>query len=224
MPNGVVFAQKKPSREGLAVAGILGLGGIGLIVWALTQQGKETGPGPVAPPCFGGTLRNLRCLTLDQMADGTPALITEATDEGIIMAQVVAPTIEYQGPGGDTFTGFFITQRIGGEDVTVAASGLAAVHVGPSTGGFMTFPLVSPDQPEPPGCRPQALCAYPWPGTKSAVFICGTPPQPGPADAWIEVFQRCTTADVDGFASPTCNPRVPIHVRKWPGKFTLVAG
>ena len=170
------------------------IGGLALL---LMNLGKGE---PVNPPPPGSVFRDLTAALLS-----TPSTIDVVRGQPIML---VDPTVLYQGPGMDTYTYFQVKQIQNGVKVSVQGSGVAGVHVGPAT-TLPPFHLVAADQPEPPDCPARGLCAYVWPGPEPAP-ICGAPPQPGYADAYLEIYQRRDPQDHDGFASPTCNGRIPI--------------
>ena len=204
MPNGQTPAR--PQRtEIIAIAAAVGLGGVALILLGLKGKAGIGGLAPLGPGEFMGS-------PASAFLEGTGVITVP------VMGAIAAtrPQVQYSGPGRDAYTYFRIVQNQGGRAVTVYGSGVAGVHVGPANTPT-TFDLVSPSQPEPPGCPAQALCAYPWPGVLPTP-ICGGPPRPGPADAVLEVYERRTAADADGFSSPTCNGRVPVARKLYPNK------
>lgn len=202
---------RKGQSGPLVAAGVLGVGGIALIVYAIAKGGGAPTPatGPLGP---GETMGKPTSPTLDQSTQ-----IPVRRGDRIA---AVRPTVTYSGPGRDTFTQFSIKQQRGGQWVTVYASGVAGVHVGPSP-SVAPWNLVSPEEIQPPGCPPQSLCAFPFPGVGPNP-ICGAPAQAGPASAYIEVFERRLPQDADGFSSPTCNGRIPVAVRVWANKILFV--
>jgi len=204
----------------LVVAGILGAGGIALILYAVAKGGGAPTPG-ISPLRAGEAM-------------GQP---TSPNVEGAAQIQIrrgdtfaaLRPTVTYLGTGRDTFTQFSIRQQQGGQWVTVYASGVAGVHVGPSP-QLANWDLVSPQQLQPAGCPGQSLCCFPFPGVGPNP-ICGAPAAAGPASAYLEVFQRVEnitgpwpagSGDDPGFASPTCNGRIPVAVKVWPNKIMFV--
>jgi len=199
---------KKGQTTPLIVAGLMGVGGVVLIVYAIAKGGGA--PRPPTNPLEPGE------------AMGEPSTPTLELEGQISIRRgdrfaVLAPTVPYRGSGRDTYSQFSIKQQQGGQWVTVYASGVAGVHVGPSP-SLASWDLVSPDQPQPTGCPGQSLCAFPFPGVGPNP-ICGAPAQQGVASAYVEVFERKYAQDADGFASPTCNGRIPVSVRMWPNKF-----
>jgi hypothetical protein len=208
----------------LVVAGLLGVGGIALIVYAIAKGGGAPDPdkGPMRP---GETMGDPTSATMQ-----APGPVNIRRGDRL---SVLRPTVGYSGPGRDAFTQFSIRQEQRGQWVTVYASGVAGVHVGPSPQAA-NWDLVSPNQPQPSGCAAQSLCAFAWPGVEGPVGffpnpICGAPPQPGPASAYLEVFERVGNISGPfigpydpGFASPTCNKRIPVAVKVWPGKIVFV--
>jgi len=118
----------------------------------------------------------------------------------------VRPQVTYKGPGRDTFTYMAIRQLQRGQLVTVYATGVAGVHVGPAPAPAV-FDLVGASQPQPDAaCPQQSLCAMPWPGV-AVNPISGAPPVVGSASLYLEVYQRKFPEDADGFSSPSFNNR-----------------
>jgi len=192
MPD--IIAIKKTQGSGVAVvsAGLVA-GGLALLLFSLT---KKDGIAPVPE----GKLETPTSVSLVG-----PNAITVAIGATI---PILDPIARYQGSGRDTYTHFRVVQVQNGVRVTVQGSGIAGVHVGPAA-TLTPYHLVAFDQPQPPDCPQQTLCAYPWPGPSPAP-ICGAPPVPGYADAYLEIYQKKDPQDWDGFASPTCNGRVPV--------------
>lgn len=201
MPEADVMKINKPRAEVYAISGLVVLGGLGLVL--LASRAGAPGLGPTAPLEPDEAMADLQSPILDQ-----PGILQ--VRRGLPVAATM-PTIRYQGPGRDTFSHFRIVQLRGGDWVTVYASGVAGVHVGPAA-ELTTYPLVSPEEVQPAGCPQQSLCAFPWPGTEDHP-ICGAPADPGMATAVLEIYERKTAKDGDGFASPSCNLRVPLEPR-----------
>lgn len=203
----------------------LGLGYLGIAGALLTIRatGGGLGPtslaeyGPLQPVPNGGTLRDL----------SLPSVPMGSIHLGDVLP-VPTPQAFYEGGDLDVFSYARIIQKRGSTWVTVAGSGVAKVAL--PTRSLQVAPnvyrLVSAGQPEPTGCPPGFLCCFPWPGPYVppspdpratagqpgyiVTPICGAPPQPGQADLLIEVYVRTLANDVDGFASPTCNRRLPV--------------
>jgi len=158
MPEQYTQFIRKPDRGMLAVAGVVGAGGVALIVWAIAR-GQGIPLPPLAPLNPGESMGRPFSASLDS--------------SGVIhlrrgdLLSVLNPTAEYEGPGRDTFSYCSVVQLQGRQWVTVYGSGVAGVHVGPSQ-SLAAWPLVSVDQLQPPGCAPQSLCMFPWPGPQPA--------------------------------------------------------
>lgn len=217
----------KVDNETLALSGLLALGGLSLIVYGLTRGGSESGPTiPTRPPVPG-----------DQW--GVP-IAPEFEGQGQVRVPIGEylkarqPSVEYQGPGRNAYTSLLILQRSGSQWATVYASGVAGSRM--FTAARLTrYGLVAPGQPQPDGSVGPELWAYPWPGTAVGP-ICGMAPQPGPATAVLavygvqsETYEGCAPAcppdsapDYDGFASPTCNPRLAVTFKVYPDKILFV--
>jgi hypothetical protein len=205
---------------------LIGAGGLVLVGLALASGGK---PGQRIPDGhrFGRIVTEFDSITgARPLQAGKPI-------------QLYNPSIEYDGPGIDVFTYLSIRQQLGGSQVTVYGSGVAGVHVGPSS-GLRPFRLVSDTQPQPADgtCNRDGkiagpwMCAYIWgsPSTRSTP-ICGAPPVLGPADIWVECFFKASDsgngADADGFSSPTCyrvagKPRLAFAHLTYRGKVVFV--
>lgn len=207
---------KQPNTQGLLIAALVGLGGIGLIYLA----SKGGGAGPVDSGCLAPG---------DEMSlPFGPNL----TDSGVITMQgdqtldVANPAVYYKGAGRDVYTAARIVQDQGAGRglITVYGSGIAGVHLMPSS-ALAANALVPPSQQQPAGVDPGVLRLYPFRGHDPASNpICGWDAFPGPADLYLEVFGICNIArdGVDGFASVTCNNRVPVRRKVWQGKILFV--
>lgn len=194
MPETLIVAKKQESGLSMVSAGLIA-GGVALIAWSLVS--KRGGLNPINP---GEKLEGLASLSLSgpnpiQVRIGDPI-------------QVLDPTVAYLGPGRDAYSFVQIRQMRNGIQVPVQASGVAGSHLGLAT-VLTTYHLIPPEQPQPPGCPQSALCAYIWPGPEPAP-ICGAPPEPGYADVWLEIYEKKNPNDFDGYASPTCNGRIPV--------------
>lgn len=199
----------------LAVAGALGLAGVGIILYAVSRPAPGA---PIGAPLHPGeTLGNLLAPNLEAIPGGVIRIPLSGAALSTIAA--IQPRVNYSGPGRDTYTYLAVRQMQHNQLVTVYASGLAPVHVGPAATPT-PFPVVSPTQTEPSGCPAQSLCALPWPGT-SVNPICGAPAQSGPADIYLEVYQNQSDSgdprDADGFSSPSCNNRRYVLQKRYPG-------
>lgn len=210
--------MSRDNTAAIVMGGVLGLTGVGVLLYAMSQQGRSNIPiGSLLP---GEAASDPYCQSID-LLPGQVEIPLQSAGPGQIIFAGTDPRINYSGPGRDTFTNLSFFQKQAGRWVCVAASGLAAVHVGPAD-SLTAFPLVSPQQPQPSGCPSQSLCVYAWPGTAPAP-ICGAHPLPGPANVVLQVYEKRTAADGDGFTSPTCNPmRVAIKVREWQSKVIFV--
>ena len=179
------------------VAGVLAVGGVGLVIMALNQQAGPPTPGQWSDPYVPGFPTN-------------PQIPLGGT------FHVLNPKIKYAGPGIDTFTYLQAKQVYQGQEVSVMGSGVAGVHVGPAT-SLTEFPLVSATQPQPAGEPAGSLMMGPWPGLRNAAGniptpICGKPPVPGPGYIYLQVYQKDAG---DGFSAPTCNKRTLIRQVRW---------
>lgn len=205
-------------KQGIvALSTLLGLGGFAAIVYALTRSlPGAPGSAPLNP---GEGMTNLHAANLEAPTPGGLQIaITGAVEIPYISA--VRPRVTYVGPGRDTFTYFAIRQVQRGALVTVYASGVAGVHVGPASVP-MVFDLVSPSQPQPEGCPAQSLCANAWPGFPENP-VCGAPPIPGPASVYLEIYERRYPVDADGFSNPSCNDRRWVAQKVYPNKVTFL--
>jgi hypothetical protein len=216
------MAENPKRSEVIALAGVIGLGGIGLIIYALTR------PAPGAPSAGtlkpGESMTNLHAANLDtNFVIPVQLPFTMDTWAGIFSIQAIRPQVTYVGPGRNTYTYAAVRQLQNGQLVTVAASGLAPVHIGPASTPTV-FDLVSPTQQQPSGCQAQALCVYPWPGT-NVNPICGAPAQAGPADLYLEIYQEQADSgdsrDATGVGSPSCLNRRFVIQKRYPGKVTF---
>lgn len=220
MPQATVVTVKKPVPAVYAIAGLLALGGVGLMLLAFRGRDPLGGLNPWRP---GEDPQDLRSPNLD----GAGQIAVRRGDP----FAALRPTVKYGGPGRDVYTYFRIVQNQGGTWVTVYGSGVAGVHVGPPNPGVTSalteYYLVSPQEVQPnfPACVSQSLCAFPHPGSNVSP-ICGAPAQPGAAMAVLEIYENQSLsgnpADADGFSSPTCNPRVAILRREYPDKILFV--
>jgi hypothetical protein len=179
------------------VAGVLAVGGVGLVIMALQQQSGPGTPGHEwSPPYVPGF-----------PSGGTAQIPLGST------FHVLTPKIKYKGPGFDAFTYLQVKQS----GISVMGSGVAGTHVGPS-GVLAEFDLVSPTQPQPAGEPPQSLMAGPWPGLRDPSTgniptpVCGRPAVAGPGDIYLEVYQKDSG---DGYSAPTCNKRTLIKSAHW---------
>ncbi len=207
MPNGQVATRPRRS-EIIALSAGLGAGGLLLIVLGL--RGGRAPISGVRGPRPGESWGEPFSRAFEQEIGRIqiPAAMAQPNTFPISM---VRPQWLYQGPGRNAYSHFRLLQVQRGQLVTVYGSGVAGVHVGPAARPTV-FDLVSPTQPQPPGCQPQSLCAFPWPGVPPTP-IAGAPPQPGYADAYLEIYEDAALSgdprDADGFSSPTFNNRVP---------------
>ncbi len=213
MPNQIdLVSIKKPRSDVLVLAGILGVGGIVLVLMGLgkKQPGDQFGPlNPLAP---GEVMSDPMSPSLEigGTFDVAPGSLVSAS----------RPVVTYQGAGRDTFSYMRVVQWRNGVWVTVQGSGVAGVHIGPAE-VQTTYDLVSPNEIQPPGCQPQSLCGFPWPGPgPTSGQICGAPPQAGFGHVLLEIYEmRNPSVDgIDGRASPTCNPRVAIRRKAYMNK------
>lgn len=226
MPNGQLVVIKKPRTEVMVVAGLMAVGGVALILLAL-RKGISGAFGPLAPLGPGESLTDIRSANLDA------AGVLTLQAHGVQGLPALDPTVIYQGAGRDTFSYFQVKQFQSGQWVTVYGSGVAGVHVGPAPIPTR-YHLVSAEECQPTGCPSLSLCAFPWPGNvgvsglcqgspiTQVTPICGAAPIPGHAVAAIEIYERKTAADGDGFTSPTCNPRIPVARREFAGKIMFI--
>jgi hypothetical protein len=200
-----IYVKKTDNRGALiAVAGLLGLGGVVLVILGL-KQGQSGVPGLCA------------LLPGEQMSAPDSLIFHQQTPGGIEVSISAAPfiiiphpVVYYAGPGRDAFTYAEVKQTQGNKYGTVYASGIAGTHL-PNSATLAQFDCVPPTQPEPTGCPAQALCLSPWPGT-TANPICGFSPIPGSADLYLSIYQNTQAVDGGGYASPTCNPsRCPVQ-------------
>jgi hypothetical protein len=189
-------------------AGVLAVGGIGLVIVALSQ-----GRGGVPGHDFS-----------DPYVPGMPAGTTPTIHLTDLAFFVVAPKIKYAGPGIDAFTYLQVKQPYQGMEVSVMGSGVAGVHLAPAS-VLTDMNLVSPDQVEPPGFPAQSLGACKWPGcgdpygctpgSPGCVFhtpVCGKPAVAGPGYIYLQVYQKDAG---DGYSAPTCNKRTLIKQARW---------
>lgn len=166
---------------------------------------------------------------------------------GLTQAEITLsnPTCQYMGPGRDIFTYWEVKQNVNfnGQTVyaTVMASGIAAVHVGPSS-SLQTFPMVASNEIQPCSNTGAAVLTAitwnelgQWPcGEAIQPPMCGAPPAPNSkGDIWLWVFQDQSesgnAADENGLSSPTCGstgasraPVIPGVV--FPGAVTFQMG
>lgn len=220
MANGngeyAVYA-KKPDSGVVIVAGALGLAGLFLVFKALGKGDLARLPDPPAGCGLrsGEEMSNPASVTLE---GGTATVRVGQT------FYIENPTVLYQGPGRDAFTYLRVVQVRGGQAVTVYGSGIAGIHLQPSS-AMREMKLVRDDQVQPEGAPQNSLMAYPWPGDPS-MPISGAPAEPGSADVWLEIYERCAAADVDGYAAPTFPHagayRVPVRRHVYPGRIVFV--
>lgn len=198
----------KSRNEVLALSGLLVVGGMALVLSGLSNKGGGGG----ASDEFG----KLAAVHPDETV-GVPTVAGIGT--GVLPVQIgqpfalVNPTVSYAGPGRDTYTHMRVVQFRNSHWITVYGTGVGGVHVGPSN-EVRNFALISPDELQPPGCPPQSLCAFPWPGAEVSP-INGAPADLGKATVLLEIYQNSqqsgNPADADGFSSPTYNNRIPIR-------------
>jgi len=217
MPNGqATITIKKPKPGVMALSALLAVSGVGMILWFL--KGKAAvGYGP---------LKKISATELMSMPIA-PGLESDRA-YAIKIGQrydVPNPTVQYQGPGRDTYAYLRAVQIQGTQEVTVMGSGIAGVHVGPASEPTI-FNLVAEDQPQPEGPPAATLLAYNWPGPTPCP-ISGAPPVAGYADVLLEIYQNQTESgdprDADGFSSPTYNGRVPVQVKRYHQKILFSA-
>ncbi|RJO60327.1 MAG: hypothetical protein C4542_09555 [Dehalococcoidia bacterium] len=200
----------------MGTALVLGGVGLGLVVLGLARSGgggqAADEIGPLAPLGAGEQMGPIHCQTFD----GVGAITVPIGD----LVAAVMPTMAYAGPGRDSYAYFRLLQRRGEQWVTVYGSGLAGTHLQPANAPTENV-LVPPEQPQPTGCQAQSLCAQIWPGDYLNP-IAGAPPTRGAATAVLEVYERRTPQDADGYASPTINGRVPVQRTIWFNKINFV--
>lgn len=230
----------KPRSEVLALAGIVGVGGIALVFLGLRGAGGDK-LGPTKPLKPGHTLSCPASISFNQpdppgsyngsclyARDPSQSPVTVPATSFAIPCQF--PEAIYAGPGMDTFTTFRVVQKQGEAWVTTHASGVAAVHVGGPTGNPTPtiYPLVDALEPQPPGCPGPVgphLCAGQFPGFDASpiciaaagggITMHGGPARPGLADGVIEIydcdFPFGSPQFQDCFRSPYCFPRPPVR-------------
>ena len=200
MPT-TIGIKKGYDKEIITLSALLGVTGIGIIVLGLRGA--------------AATMGGIRGVTVTELESG-PKQVSLGD-----VIQIVAPKALWQGPDRDLFTYLDIRQKQpNGDWASVYGSGVAGLHV-PACPQAAWVNLVAPDQPEPPDCAAQGLCAYPYPGRidpntgSIPTPICGAPAQVGPATARLLIF-------TDGFAAPTCNNRKPIYLKEWANVINFV--
>lgn len=194
------------SDKRLLAGGLIIGGGILLYIFL---KGRPV-PFCILAPLLPG--ENLAALTSPALAGSGQLRLSRGTPIVVTM-----PSVRYMGSGRDAYSYFRVVQQQNGIWVTIYGSGIAGTHLGPAT-TWQTYALVPPDVPQPPGCPSQSLCTFAWPGPEPTP-ICGAPPQSGVATGLLEIYERRTPADADGYSSPTCNPRVPVACQVYPDKF-----
>lgn len=207
---------KAPSEVEL-IAGLMAAGGIALVLSGLRSGTGDGGDGGDGGGDHGGSdiFGTISPVSGNESMGQVSSSGLSAGRIPLQIGQKLAlqtPIVGYAGPGRNTYTYARILQQMGvgaGQWVTVYGSGVAGVHIGPAASVF-NFPLVSPTEVQDPLYPPGSLVLEQYPGPP-ATSISGAPPELGAGTLILEIYQRATTADGDGFASPTENGRLPIR-------------
>ncbi|RJQ43379.1 MAG: hypothetical protein C4534_08255 [Gaiellales bacterium] len=227
----------KLDNETLLISGLGIAGGLGLIVYALTRGGLDWPP--TRPPFAGDSWGVPSSPTLDTPGQIPISLtpVNPSTGTRGAYFKVMAPAVQYAGPGRNAYSAVTILQPYGSGWAAVYGSGVAGARMFPAQ-VLTPYTLVAPNQPQPDGTVGPDLWAYPFPGTTVGP-ICGIPPQRGvPGTVVLAVCsvvdESCEGSepnpacapDYDGFASPTCSysphPRLAVTKRVWKDKVIFV--
>ena len=225
-------------NETLLLSGLVGLSGLGLIIYALTRGGGLNWP-PTRPPYPGDSWGVPTSPTLEAAGQIPISLTPTNPSTGTPGAyfKVLSPSVMYAGPGRNAYASVIILQKYGSGWAAVYGSGVAGSRMFPAQ-QLTRYNLVAPNQPQPDGTVGPDLWAYPFPGTTMGP-ICGIPPQRGqPGTVVLAVYsvvaESCEGSgpisacapDYDGFASPTCSylphPRLAVAKRVWQDKVIFV--
>ncbi len=179
----------------------IGAGGLFILYRALSRG--DTGRAPTTPPAAGGSFSVLV----------VPELLDQAGPAGIPKGHTLtlsSPSVSYTGPATDAYTYASIQQWQSGRWVTVYGSGVAGIRLPASSGQRRLLVPETQEQPDWCGGGTGArLCLVSFPGP-GPTPICGALPKPGLATLLVEIYERASPADGDGYSAPTCNARKPV--------------
>ena len=229
--------------EVIALAGLAGLIGLGVILIGVKGGGGPTQSLPVGAKSLGPPILSNGYVT-DASGNKTPVTFavpsagcppTLGGGAGSITLPLTGtltindPMACYEGSPNNFYTYAQLKQTINGKLQSVFGSGVAGDALGADNLALTAprqYPLVSSTEIQPSGPPGPLLTLYNWLAAQSTVGLCGAAPIVGPARLYVQIYGNATEtgnpADADGFSSPTCNNRRFYVEYVWPGTIQLV--